>query len=70
MNADGSDLFQVTHNFGHSPTWSPDGTRLAFESDHDGNSEIYVINIDGNGLKRLTNDPREDRFPAWSPISN
>lgn len=69
MNADGSDLFQVTHNLSqnsHNPTWSPDGTRLAFVSDHDGNSEIYVINIDGTGLKRLTNDPRADKFPAWS----
>jgi Tol biopolymer transport system component len=73
VNADGSDLFQVTHNlmhdryYGHSPTWSPDGTRLAFVSDHDGNGEIYVINIDGTGLKRLTNDPGEDAYPAWSP---
>ena len=73
MNADGSDVFQVTHNlmqdryYGHSPTWSPDGTKLAFVSDHDGNGEIYVINIDGTGLTRLTHDPREDAYPAWSP---
>lgn len=70
MNADGSGLFQVTHNLspgGHYPTWSPDGSRLAFASDHDGNREIYVIKIDGTGLRRITNDPRADQFPAWSP---
>lgn len=70
MNADGSNLFQVTDNLSqqeHFPSWSPDGTRLAFVSDHDGNKEIYVINVDGTGLKRLTNNPSDDMYPAWSP---
>src|SRR5206468_1029853 len=33
----------------------------------DGNDEIYVMNRDGTGVKRLTNDPGEDAYPAWSP---
>jgi len=40
---------------------------LAFVSERDGNSEIYVVNVDGTGLQRLTNDPALDVEPAWSP---
>lgn len=49
------------------PAWSPDGARLAFTSNRDGNSEIYVINRDGSGLRRLTNHPSIDVTPTWSP---
>ena len=41
--------------------------KIAFASDRDGNYEIYVMNEDGSGLKRLTNNPDEDVFPSWSP---
>jgi serine/threonine-protein kinase len=51
------------------PAWSPDGTRIAFQSKRDGNQEIYVINVDGTGLRRLTNHPAVDGRPAWSPDS-
>jgi Tol biopolymer transport system component len=47
--------------------WSPDGKRIVFETDRDGNPEIYVINIDGSGLTNLTNNPAIDRWPTWSP---
>src|SRR5688572_24541761 len=40
---------------------------LAFVSERDGNSEIYVMNVDGIGLLRLTNDVGRDVDPAWSP---
>jgi len=40
---------------------------ITFVSDRDGNWEIYVINADGTGLTRLTNDPRDDMLPAWAP---
>jgi TolB protein len=49
------------------PAWSPDGSRLAFTSNRDGNSEIYVVNRDGSGLRRLTNHPNIDVTPTWSP---
>lgn len=49
------------------PTWSPDGQRIAFESDRSGNWEIWVVNVDGTGLRSLTDHPAQDRFPAWSP---
>jgi Tol biopolymer transport system component len=41
--------------------------RIAFVSDRDGNSEIYVMNPDGSGQTRLTNNPAKDIDPAWSP---
>ena len=40
---------------------------LAFVSERDGNSEIYVMNVDGTGLLRLTDNPGRDTDPAWSP---
>lgn len=40
---------------------------LAFVSERDGNSEIYVMNVDGTGLLRLTEDAGYDLDPAWSP---
>ncbi len=49
------------------PTWSPNGQRIAFESDRSGNWEIWVLNVDGSGLTQLTDHPRDDRYPAWSP---
>lgn len=50
-----------------APAPSPDGERVAFMSQRDGNWEIYVINTDGSNLQRLTNDPGQDGLPAWSP---
>lgn len=53
------------HNF--LGVWSPDGQKLAFMSPRDGNSEIYVVNRDGSGLRRLTNHPASDVTPTWAP---
>ena len=41
--------------------------KIAFTSDRDGNPEIYVMNADGSGVTRLTNNPAADDEPAWSP---
>jgi len=51
------------------PIYSPDGTRIAFMSGRDGNSEIYVMNVDGSNVRRLTNHPASDATPTWSPSS-
>ena len=50
------------------PSWSPDGSRIAFVSYRDGNRpEIYVMNRDGSGQIRLTDNPAIDHSPSWSP---
>lgn len=57
----------VTHpDGGGEPSWSPRGDRLAFVSVRDGASDIYVIDADGGGERRLTsNDAIEERYPSW-----
>ena len=42
--------------------------KIAFDSDRDGNWEIYVMNADGSGQTNLTNDPAADTFPDWQPL--
>jgi Tol biopolymer transport system component len=80
MNADGTDRRKIARGMTlrlvssgqrvtqrDSFTWSPDGRRLAYVSDRSGNSEIYVVNADGSGGRRLTRNTTVDDFPVWSP---
>ena len=48
-----------------APSWSPDGKRIVFVSDREGNHEIYVMDTDGGNLQNLTNNPGGDFGPAW-----
>jgi Tol biopolymer transport system component len=73
IRADGSDLTAIngvtptSHCSG--PSWSFDGTQLAF-SCYDaitGNSDLFVSDLLGTGLTRLTSSPTSDRQPLWSP---
>ena len=41
--------------------------QIAFASDRDGNSEIYVVNAEGGGLQNVSNHYAYDSEPAWSP---
>jgi TolB protein len=83
MNADGSGQRRLTREtwrvpglplawseseYGmQAPRWSPDGRKLLFVSRRNGNPEVYVVNADGGGQRRLTRNPADDRDPAWSP---
>ncbi|NND45423.1 MAG: polysaccharide deacetylase family protein [Xanthomonadales bacterium] len=49
------------------PAWSPDGLRIAFQSDRNGKLDIYLVNADGSGLRRLTEHPAHDYLPSWTP---
>jgi Tol biopolymer transport system component len=70
IGADGSSPRTLTNRplaFDASPAWSPDGARIAFESTIDGKRAIWVMQADGQGLRRLTDGPGADASPAWSP---
>jgi serine/threonine protein kinase len=60
---------RLTHESGLSewPTWSPDGSMIAFASNRSGNFEIYVRRIEGGQEVNITNDPGQDIQPAFSP---
>jgi TolB protein len=47
--------------------FSPDGSKIAFVTNRDGNTEIYVMNRDGSNVRRLTNHPAYESTPTWSP---
>ena len=50
-----------------NPAWSPDSQQIAYDSDQDGNKELYVIDAGGTSEVRMTNDPSSDTSPSWSP---
>lgn len=73
VGSDGSGLKKVVGNvtkkLAHQdwPSPSPDGSRIAFSSTHDGNQEIYTCNLEGDDIVRLTQSPGHDAHPNWSP---
>lgn len=52
-----------------TPAWSPDGREIAFTSDRDGSSDIYLMDPDGSSLRPITREPSWELMPAWSPDS-
>ena len=77
VNADGSGLttlFDVAGAYDSAPAWSPDGRRIAFESDAnvaganpEGDMEIWTMAADGSQRRQLTRNALHDEGPAWSP---
>ncbi len=79
MDADGTGVQRITDGGSGidgsdaSPDWSPDGSRIAFAREgrpagaDTGNADIYVVEANGTGLVRLTDDPVMEYEPAWSP---
>ncbi len=72
VRADGTGRRQLTAQQGgtadRAPVWSPDGTRIAFVSDRAGGfPELFVMNANGSGVRRLTNNSLIDGNPSWSP---
>jgi len=70
MNADGSSQTRLTNNAVNDfdPSWSPDGTKIAFNRVIDGNGEVFVMNADGSGQTNLSNNPAGDGDTDWQPI--
>jgi Tol biopolymer transport system component len=48
------------------PTWSPDGSSIAFVRRTKGNTDIWTADVDGSNVRRLTNFPAADAEPAWA----
>ncbi len=69
LMADGTGRTRLTDNKcdNVSPTWSPDGSRIAFEMNCSGQSNIYIMNMDGSKQTQITSDPDYDGQPTWSP---
>jgi Tol biopolymer transport system component len=69
IGASGGEVRQLTNNTATDgdARWSPDGTKIVFQSNRDGNQEIYVMDADGQNQRRLTSRPETDSNPRWSP---
>jgi Tol biopolymer transport system component len=68
-DADGANPFQLVSFSGApggAPSWSPDGTEIAYDSWEDGPHSIYVIPALGGQARKLTDDSAKDGVPAWS----
>ncbi len=69
---DGTDGRQLTHVTAPvqagDPAWSPDGQRIAYVSNASGLFQVWIMNADGSGQRRLVRDRVHDAFlPRWSP---
>ena len=74
MDADGSNLHTITSTIELASSgdlvWSPDGSRFAFTADRHHHLGIYVMNVDGSNLRRLTPETVNASHPTWSPNSS
>ncbi|MCH6575033.1 MAG: PD40 domain-containing protein [Bacteroidetes bacterium] len=59
-------LHEETYNV-FEPVWSPNGTKIAYQSWKAGTAELYVMDVDGGNRTRLTDNSAYDDLPAWSP---
>lgn len=64
---DGSNPRRLTVNpaVEQNPLFSPDGKQIAFTGNYDGNTDVYVISIEGGAPKRVTFHPNEDLLRGW-----
>lgn len=83
MRMDGTGVVQLTANtagdgaqgpallglgFGlDTITWAPNGAKIAFTSDRDGDPEIFIMNADGSGVTQFTTNTLDDFDPFWLP---
>ncbi|MGD8319751.1 MAG: hypothetical protein PVJ02_04840 [Gemmatimonadota bacterium] len=64
---DPSEGLPITNGEASWASWSADGMWVAFETDRDGNNEVYRVHPDGMGPENLTQNPAEDGEPDYAP---
>jgi tricorn protease len=52
------------------PKISPDGNTIAFTGEYDGNADVYVMNLHGGDITRVTYHPGNDVVVGWHPVTN
>ncbi len=69
MDSNGANPMRLTDTMSNetAPIWSPDGSKIAFVSDRNGDRDIYAMNNDGSEAVNLTDNAADDLMPAWSP---
>ena len=74
MNADGTEQVQLTNTdtlpndfpvYNRNPFWSPNSRKIGFDSNRNGNYEIYVMDADGDNPTNLTQNPASDIGGSW-----
>jgi Tol biopolymer transport system component len=71
MNTNGSNVVNLTNNsaddrLADNP-YSPDGTKIIFRSDRNGNQDVFVMNTDGSGVINITNNSADDSPVGFTP---
>jgi len=77
-DADGKNAYRLTDHqadpstpeglfWQNDPAWSPDGSEIAFTSNRDGRTHVFVMKADGTGTRPVTKSQHSDDHPSWSP---
>ena len=69
VNYDGADQQTLVNLPGRQirPSWSPDGNRIAFSSNHEGRYNIYTIDVNSSQIRQVTNGTKDEGVIGWSP---
>ncbi len=66
MNRDGSKPRRVVNGTGWDPSWSPDGNQILFASDRGGSNQLWIVGLDGSGLRQVSHLPALRGRSDWS----
>jgi dipeptidyl aminopeptidase/acylaminoacyl peptidase len=67
MQPRSGDRLLLQYGSDQGASYSPDGTKIAFMNNYDGDYEICLMNADGTGVRQLTKNSATDTYPTWSP---